>query len=78
MMAGFGMVGLLLMLFFWVGVIAIGVWLVKAIFSGNSPTSTSFNQPGSSARDLLDRRYARGEITREQYQLIKQDLEEDH
>jgi len=29
---------------------------------------------GESARDIVDRRYASGEITREQYQQIKQDL----
>jgi putative membrane protein len=28
-----------------------------------------------SARDILDRRYARGEITREQYQQMKKDLD---
>lgn len=28
-----------------------------------------------SARELLDRRYARGEITREEYQQIKNDFE---
>jgi uncharacterized membrane protein len=29
---------------------------------------------GGSARDILDRRYASGEITREQYEQMKQDL----
>lgn len=28
-----------------------------------------------SAREILDRRYARGELTREQYQQMKKDLE---
>jgi len=28
-----------------------------------------------SAREILDRRYARGEITREQYQQMKKDLD---
>jgi putative membrane protein len=30
---------------------------------------------GPSAREILDRRYARGEITREQYQQLRRDLE---
>ncbi len=29
---------------------------------------------GESAREILDRRYARGEITREQYQQMQKDL----
>lgn len=29
---------------------------------------------GPSAREILDRRYARGEINREEYQRMKQDL----
>lgn len=34
----------------------------------------SEGQKDSTARDILDRRYAGGEITREQYEQIKQDL----
>ncbi|NDU92332.1 MAG: SHOCT domain-containing protein [Ferrovum sp.] len=30
---------------------------------------------GESARELLDKRYARGEISREEYQQIKNDIE---
>ena len=30
---------------------------------------------GESARELLDKRYARGEISREEYQQMKNDLE---
>ncbi len=30
---------------------------------------------GESAKEILERRYARGEISREEYQTIKQDLE---
>jgi putative membrane protein len=71
---GFGIFGLLLMLIFWGGLIALAVWLVSALFPrGDQGTPTS---PGHdlSANEILDRRYARGEITREQYELMKQDL----
>ncbi len=77
MMAGFGILGLLVMLFFWVGVIALGVWFVKALFSGGAPRSKSPTAVDGSPREVLDRRYARGEITREEYHLMKQDLAED-
>jgi putative membrane protein len=30
--------------------------------------------PGESPLDILDRRYARGEVTREQYQQMREDL----
>ena len=30
---------------------------------------------GATAREILDRRYARGEISREEYQQMKKDLE---
>ncbi len=31
--------------------------------------------PGETPREVLDRRYARGEITREEYQQMRKDLE---
>jgi putative membrane protein len=73
---GFGLIGLLLMLLFWVGLILLAVWLVRAIFSSNSSRGSSTTQPGNNldAREILAQRYARGEITREQYETMKQDI----
>jgi putative membrane protein len=70
---GMGFFGLILMVLFWGGLIALGVWLVKAIFS---PGQASHPPGGSAAspREILDQRYARGEITRTQYEQMKQDL----
>lgn len=50
------------------------VWLVRSVGSSGS---RSWSQPdrSSSAREELDRRYARGEITREEYRQIREDLE---
>ncbi|HEX6302644.1 MAG TPA: SHOCT domain-containing protein [Anaerolineales bacterium] len=74
-MMGFGMgfFGLLFMLLFWGGLILLAVWLAKALFQGNRSAGSS-SRPTNSAREILDQRYARGEITREQYELMKQDL----
>ncbi len=71
----FGGIGLLLMVLFWVVLIAGGIWFVRAVF-----TSAPQNHAGNaisrqaSPREILDQRYARGEISREEYENIKQDL----
>jgi len=72
---GFGGIGLILMFLFWGGLILGGVWLVKTVFANNQD-----NQSGNSAsthsspREILDQRYARGEITRDQFEIMKADL----
>jgi putative membrane protein len=72
---GFGVFGLVLMLVFWGGLIALAVWLASALFPrSNRETSISTDQD-LSAQEILDRRYVRGEITRVQYELMKQDIE---
>ncbi len=73
-MMGFGFLGLLVMLIFWVILIVLGIWLVKTIMYNDDPRRTS--HPGNpSPREILDQRYARGEINREQYEMMKRDLE---
>ena len=72
LMMGFG---LLLMLLFWGILIAGAVWLVRAILTGGSNTGVSAKRNRVSAREVLDQRYAKGEITREQYQLMSEDVQ---
>ena len=69
-MMGFGGFG---MIFFWVIVIVGIVWLVQAVGGSNLqlPTQPKGEQ---SAREILDQRYARGELDREEYDNMKQDL----
>jgi putative membrane protein len=63
--------GWIFMLLFWalilLGIMALARWL----FYSGGPRSGS----GRSALDILKERYARGEITREQYELMRRDLE---
>ena len=59
-----GGLGMVLMAAFWVLVLAGVVYLIRALAAPGRPGGT---QTGESPRDLLDRRYARGEITREGY-----------
>lgn len=79
MMGGFGgtslfggLIGLVFNLVIVVGLVVLVVWAVKRFASG----TTSWNQPSGSQspREILQARYARGEITREQYQQMLQDL----
>jgi putative membrane protein len=63
-----GLIGLLFNLAILIGIVVLIVWAVKR-FSSGSPA-----QDVQSPREILQARYARGEITRDQYQQILQDL----
>jgi putative membrane protein len=72
----FGWIGLLLNLVIIVGVISLIVWVVRRFTAGGSGLTS--NQTSGSAhlspRDILDIRYARGEIDRDLYQQMLSDL----
>jgi putative membrane protein len=63
---GMGGGGWLFMLLFWGAVIALIVFLVRRTGEGRR---------GESAMDVLKRRYAKGEITKEEYESMKKDIE---
>ena len=66
---GFGGIGVIILL------IIGGTWLVKSLFNSNPSNLSGPAAPRqSSALDILDQRYAHGEISREEYETIKQDL----
>ncbi len=74
-MMGFGGIGLILMILFWGGLTLGGVWLVKTFFTGGQQSRAGDMTPKqASPREILDQRYARGEISREEYEQIKSDL----
>lgn len=75
MMMGFGFIGLLLMLLFWGLLIAGAVWLVKAILTGGANSGILVERKRLSASEILNQRYAKGEITREQHQLMGEDFQ---
>ena len=74
---GVGMViGWVIMSLFWLGVLAVAVWaLVRWL--GSKPQSGAQQPPhgGPSALDLLNARYARGEIDTETYRSVRAELE---
>ena len=63
-----GWIGLIFNLALIVGLVILIVWAVKRFTSGN----VSFG--GQTPREVLQARYARGEITRDQYQQMLSDL----
>ena len=69
MMGGFGMFGG--MLIFWVLIIVLAVLLVKGLFNADDSRQTDNS---TSAKKILDERYARGEINQEQYHLMLKDI----
>ena len=69
MMAGMGWLGLLLMALFWIGVILLVVWGLSNAF----PRRRQAVEPD--AEELLKRRYARGEISREEFVQAREALQ---
>ncbi len=74
MMMGFGLLGLFLMLLFWIGLIAGAIILVRALFPGVNQAPPTERSVAGSASQILDERYARGEISRAEYEDMKQNL----
>jgi len=73
-MMGFGFIWMLL---FWGGLILLAVWLISVLFPTNpQPPSGNASSTQVSARDILDQRYAYGELSQEQYEEMRQTLEE--
>ena len=77
----FGLIGMILNLVITVGLIVgivlLVVWLVRRLGAEEGGALSLSQKPGQAAfspREILQTRYARGEITREQYQQILSEL----
>ena len=66
---------MLLQALLWIGLLVAMAFAVFVLVRG-SRSGKSADQPGASALDLLDERYARGEIDREEYLQRKKDISE--
>ncbi|MGW8437909.1 SHOCT domain-containing protein [Nocardiopsis sp. NPDC055879] len=66
-----GLVGVALLVLIVVGII----WLIRQLASGTSGSSAR-EVPLTPARQELDRRYAAGEIGREDYQRLRAEIDE--
>lgn len=77
-MMGFGLMGIGMiggMLLFWVVVVGLAVLLVRGLFQSNQPGSRNSTGQQLTPRQILEQRYARGEIMREQYLSMLKDLQ---
>ncbi len=71
------------MVVFWVVVVGLALWLLSRLFPGprkhadGQQSSGNATTIGGSRRalDVLNERYARGEITRDEYLEIRRDIE---
>ena len=71
---GFGFVGWFFVLFLLAAMVIIAVWVLKASSKGSQQNSLNGSVNKSNPIEILGQRYARGEITQEQYETMKQDL----
>lgn len=67
-----GLIGMIFNLAIIIGIVLLVIWAVRRLSSG----TTHWNQvrDAQTPREILQTRYARGEITRDQYQQMLQDL----
>ncbi len=72
MMGGFGWMWLMPVL--WIVVLGLIIWAVVAAVRGSSESRSSDSSKADSALEVLKRRYARGEINKEEYEEKKIDL----
>jgi putative membrane protein len=61
---GMGFGGGIFMILFWVLIILGVVFLIRIFLGGGSET----NKPRETAREVLEKRFARGEISREEFE----------
>lgn len=76
---GFGGIGMVLVILFWIVLIAAAIWFVARLFpqiaGQSSQRSDAPKELGApSPDDILKARYARGEITREQFEEMRRTL----
>lgn len=69
------LLGGLMMLLFWGGIIALIFFAIRAFSGSGSRAASKQTNSGESALDILKKRYARGELSKEEYETIRDDLE---
>jgi putative membrane protein len=77
---GFGGLGIVYMFIFWVAIIGLAVWLLSRLFpreTSNTSTRGTWRQTETpqSPLDIIQQRYARGEISKDEYEEMRRDLQ---
>lgn len=65
--------GVFMMIFFWGGLIALVIWAVRS-FTGGTDAGSGAGTAREKALSVVEERYARGEISRDEFIQIKSDL----
>ena len=74
-MMGWGMgLGLLFMVLFWGALIALAAWLIQTLFPPASQPPAPLTGRDVNPLEILDRRLVRGEISQEEYTLMRETL----
>ncbi len=73
---GFSPIGWVMMLLFWGLILGGGALLLIWLFRQGQPAGVGPGPATRSPVDILRERYARGEITREQFEQMRRDIEE--
>lgn len=71
---GFGGFGFLWMAIFWIVILAVVFWFLGSLFP-RSNTAQPPTKTNESPLDIVKQRYARGEISRAEYETLLHDLE---
>ena len=71
---GFGPFMMLPMIFIWLLIIVIGILLVRKLWRENHDKQVPTGS--KTATDILKERYAKGEISKEEFEQIKKDIEQ--
>jgi putative membrane protein len=70
---GWGALGGISMVLLWIGLIILIVWVVMKVIKSSS-NGTGGGESGKEALDIVKKRYAKGEISKEEFEQIKKDL----
>jgi putative membrane protein len=78
MMTGLGMgfSGVIWMIFFWIFIIGGGIWLLATIFPRVNISPEERAESYGDPLTILKRRYTRGELSKEEFETIRHDLEQ--
>ena len=68
---GYGLFGWLMMLLFWILIIVGAALIIRWLVTETGSRSAA---AGDTTVDILKRRYAKGEITKDQFEAMKRDL----
>ncbi|MFO7539832.1 MAG: SHOCT domain-containing protein [Chloroflexota bacterium] len=78
MMTGFsmGFNSCIWMILFWIAIIGGSIWLLTAIFPRTTSASNRDAASNSDSLEILKQRYARGELSKEEFDTMRHTLEQ--